>query len=315
MTIPTSAELRRKYQEMTQRELAAFFGTTLHEVRKWFKTYGIKASRVAEAEKPAPATLSEYYSKGMSQRQLAQHFGVSYATMRKWFSEVSLKASRSANHNKGGAPKGSNYKYLYSKAELERLYNHPMSFRKIAKLYKTTEAKVRKDFVAFGLQARRGGQRKRFSEEALGQRLRASRKSWVSRNSRKKLDYTNKWKKKMMTQSVEYRLMHNLRSRAHAAIKCKGNSKLVGCTGAELCHHIESLFLEGMTWENYGLKGWHIDHIKPLSSFDLRDPDQIKACFHWTNLQPLWAIDNLRKDNNTYRRRRIDVSPTHSHNC
>jgi transposase len=104
MTIPTSAELRRKYQEMTQRELAAFFGTTLHEVRKWFKTYGIKASRVAEAEKPAPATLSEYYSKGMSQRQLAQHFGVSYATMRKWFSEVSLKASRSANHNKGGAP-------------------------------------------------------------------------------------------------------------------------------------------------------------------------------------------------------------------
>lgn len=50
-----------------------------------------------------------------------------------------------------------------------------------------------------------------------------------------------------------------------------------------------------MTWANYGKSGWHIDHIKPCASFDLSDPDQQKACFHYSNLQPLWAFDNLSK--------------------
>jgi len=49
-----------------------------------------------------------------------------------------------------------------------------------------------------------------------------------------------------------------------------------------------------MTWSNYG-KGWHIDHIKPCASFDLSNPEQQKICFHYTNLQPLWAIDNIKK--------------------
>ena len=49
-----------------------------------------------------------------------------------------------------------------------------------------------------------------------------------------------------------------------------------------------------MTWQNYG-DGWHIDHIHPCAAFDLTDPEQQKACFHWSNLQPLWAIDNFRK--------------------
>lgn len=60
-----------------------------------------------------------------------------------------------------------------------------------------------------------------------------------------------------------------------------------------LCEHIESKFADGMTWENR--QDWQIDHIKPCASFDLTDPAQQRACFHYTNLQPLWTVDNQQK--------------------
>jgi hypothetical protein len=71
--------------------------------------------------------------------------------------------------------------------------------------------------------------------------------------------------------------------------------EIVGLSSEELKIYIESKFLEGMTWENYGLHGWHIDHIIPLSSVKTED-EIIKLC-HYTNLQPLWAKDNLSKHN------------------
>jgi hypothetical protein len=72
--------------------------------------------------------------------------------------------------------------------------------------------------------------------------------------------------------------------------------ELIGCTKDELRTYLEGLFLEGMTWENYGKRGgWQIDHIKPCASFDLTNQDQQKECFHYSNLQPLWADDNLKK--------------------
>ena len=69
--------------------------------------------------------------------------------------------------------------------------------------------------------------------------------------------------------------------------------KLVGCNSKELKEHLESQFIEGMNWNNYG--EWHVDHIKPCAAFDLSDPIQQKECFNYTNLQPLWAKDNIRK--------------------
>lgn len=50
-----------------------------------------------------------------------------------------------------------------------------------------------------------------------------------------------------------------------------------------------------MSWENYGIRGWHIDHIKPCASFDLSIIEEQKECFHYTNLQPLWWHENLAK--------------------
>lgn len=76
--------------------------------------------------------------------------------------------------------------------------------------------------------------------------------------------------------------------------KIKGHKlELLGCSVEALKSHLEKLFTSGMSWTNYGK--WHIDHKRPCDSFDLSDPLQQKVCFHYTNLQPLWAFDNLSK--------------------
>ncbi len=69
----------------------------------------------------------------------------------------------------------------------------------------------------------------------------------------------------------------------------------MGCTIEYLKSYLEDQFQEGMTWENWGQTGWHLDHIRPLAFFDLTDPIQLKKACHYTNLQPLWAEDNLIK--------------------
>jgi hypothetical protein len=68
---------------------------------------------------------------------------------------------------------------------------------------------------------------------------------------------------------------------------------LIGCSITQLREHIEKQFTDGMSWDNYGK--WHVDHIVPCSAFDLFDASQQQACFHFTNLQPLWAKDNRAK--------------------
>lgn len=105
----------------------------------------------------------------------------------------------------------------------------------------------------------------------------------------------------------EFKIMDNLRVRINKALRCKGIIKsihtleLLGCTIHQLKEHLSKQFYpnsrtgEQMTWDNKGLKGWHIDHIKPCAAFDLTDPKQQKQCFHYTNLQPLWAFDNFSK--------------------
>ncbi|MDA8212175.1 MAG: hypothetical protein M0021_09900 [Clostridia bacterium] len=96
------------------------------------------------------------------------------------------------------------------------------------------------------------------------------------------------------------KIIRNIRSRIiHILLGRKKSAptlKLIGCTRAELRTHLEALFTDGMTWENYGKSnGWQVDHIRPCASFDLTDPRQQRECFHYTNLQPLWATENRRK--------------------
>lgn len=106
----------------------------------------------------------------------------------------------------------------------------------------------------------------------------------------------------------QYKLASNLRTRVASAIRKfqkgkKGSAvRDLGCSMDELIPHLEALFQENMTWENYGK--WHVDHILPLFHFDLTDREQfLKAC-HYTNLQPLWARDNLKKGNKCQSRKK-----------
>lgn len=98
-----------------------------------------------------------------------------------------------------------------------------------------------------------------------------------------------------------FKLRMNLRHRiwsalqANEASKSGGIQELVGCSAADLAAHLEAQFTDGMSWDNYGKHGWHVDHIRPCASFDLTDPEQQRQCFHYTNLQPLWEADNIRK--------------------
>ena len=100
-------------------------------------------------------------------------------------------------------------------------------------------------------------------------------------------------------ESINYILRKRIRNRITIAIK--NNQKVgsaienLGCSIEELKKHLESKFQPGMSWDNYGRYGWHIDHVKPLSSFDLANKEEfLKAC-HYSNLQPLWWKDNLSK--------------------
>ena len=99
---------------------------------------------------------------------------------------------------------------------------------------------------------------------------------------------------------VDFRLRCVLRCRLRLALKGLTKSartmELLGCSTEELKRHLESGWKQDMNWGNYGGKnGWQIDHIVPCASFDLSKPEEQKRCFHYTNLQPLWAEENMIK--------------------
>jgi hypothetical protein len=152
-------------------------------------------------------------------------------------------------------------------------------------------------------------------------------KAWYNKNKIARLAYKKAYTKangaKISKQKAEYyqrnktyiiqsitnrrrtnpkvRLITNLRNRLRKILRSNGLCKksttlqLLGCTATEWKQHLESQFLPRMTWKNYGK--WHVDHIKPLSSFNLFDEKELKEAMNYQNTQPLWAKDNLSKGN------------------
>ena len=120
-------------------------------------------------------------------------------------------------------------------------------------------------------------------------------KTWV-KNNKEKLNY---YDRKRRENNPHCLILNRLRKRLSDALngtkKTDSTMRLLGCSKQELVQHLEDQFTEGMSWDKTGVHGIHIDHIIPCASFDLTDPEQQRQCFHYTNLQPLWAKDNLNK--------------------
>jgi len=126
-----------------------------------------------------------------------------------------------------------------------------------------------------------------------------SKKKYYQLNREKEIRRnTNKINERKKTDTT-LKLSCLMRSRTSTFIKLKkykknnNTFKIIGCSPSELKCYIENLFTEGMSWENHGSFGWHIDHIVPLSSANTEE-EIYKLC-HYSNLQPLWAIENLQK--------------------
>jgi len=118
------------------------------------------------------------------------------------------------------------------------------------------------------------------------------KKSYIN-NREKRIAYNLKYYRR-----IENKIIVNLRVRIWKVLKginkSQSTMKLLGCNREQLKKHLQSKFTVGMSWNNYGR--WHIDHIKPCASFDLSKVSDQKKCFHYKNLQPLWAFDNLSKN-------------------
>ena len=138
-------------------------------------------------------------------------------------------------------------------------------------------------------------ERARIYREANRDKTRAASRKWAREN----WEHIKARKKIRWNTEPEVRLRSNISRRIRDGLsgrrKLANTKTLLGCSIEELRIYLETKFQPGMSWENYGYHGWHIDHIRPVSSFDLLDEEQQRVCFHYTNLQPLWAEENMQK--------------------
>jgi hypothetical protein len=189
-----------------------------------------------------------------------------------------------------------NNKEKLSQQEKERRKNNPERAKEISRKSKLKH----RDKILIANKEYRQKNKEKIKEYQNKPEVIARRQA--NRFKNKEKINANKRHKEQLRRNTDptYKLITNQRTRITGILKKHKTSKtldLLGCSAQFLRTYIEDKFLEGMTWDNYGKYGWHVDHITPCSSFNLTDIEQQKKCFHYTNLQPLWAIDNLKKSN------------------
>jgi hypothetical protein len=136
--------------------------------------------------------------------------------------------------------------------------------------------------------------------------LNANKKIYVEKNRARRREYVREWKKYKYHNDINFKLADLLRERIRAVLKGKtkkGSAVAdLGCSFDFFRSYIESKFKQGMTWNNLGrgcngkgMQEWQLDHIRPLALFNLEDREEFLKAVNYTNLQPLWATENLKK--------------------
>ena len=131
-----------------------------------------------------------------------------------------------------------------------------------------------------------------------------SRKNRAARDPEELKKYHREYFAERIKSDLNFLLISNLRTLTKGAIKRGGSEteaktlELIGCSLEECRKHIEEQFDEKMNWDNWDRKGWHLDHIRPCSSFNLSQEKQQYVCFNWRNLRPLWWNKNINKRDN-----------------
>lgn len=167
--------------------------------------------------------------------------------------------------------------------------NKEERLRAMAKWRKENKEKIRQTNLAY----RQGNKSK----------IAAHKDEWRKNNKAKVQVIQTRYAAKKLKTDPVFCLKNRMRVRMCQAMRPAGVQKsnrtlsLIGCTSTQLKQHIELKFLPGMTWGNR--RRWHVDHIIPIAAFDISTEEGQKAAFHYTNLQPLWAKDNLRKSAKT----------------
>lgn len=174
--------------------------------------------------------------------------------------------------------------------------------RKIeSKKYRTENSEKRKETLKKFYENNREKELLRFKKyrEENPEKRKETCIKYIKNNREKVNESARLWKKNARLKNPMYKLISNLRERTKDYLTYKTanpNSSIkdiIGCSPEFLKEHIEKQFKNGMTWDNYSFYGWHIDHIIPLSS--AKNKEEIQKLCHYTNLQPLWAKENLSK--------------------
>jgi len=260
---------------------------------------------------------AEYYRVKPSFRKVADHFNVNIKTVTKRLKEFKDDFGLIFPHEERALLKSQDLKRCYkcdsvkSLAEFE-LYDDGTKYRGSCKICRHTEKaeyvarnkekvdEYHRQYRADNIEQIKSRRKVKYQgdKEALGVRR---RELYVKNHAHIRKRIAARHAERMRTEP-EYVLRRAVRARTGAAVKSigeksAGSLEYLGCSISELKTHLESQFKPGMSWDNYGYYGWHIDHIKPISSFNLTIETELAQACHYTNLQPLWAKENFSKGN------------------
>ncbi len=151
--------------------------------------------------------------------------------------------------------------------------------------------------------------REALPEKSKARNLKKARKRAAERRAKRTkaekratVEYQTEYNRLRAARDPKFKAMVVVRARLGMAMRRRGERRpshrtesLLGCSWQAFLDHIESLFAQGMSWDNWGRDSWHIDHIVPLAFFDLSDPRECKVACNFRNQRPLWASHNLEK--------------------